>query len=161
MLQGFVKAGMPRCSSKVSRFSEWDRLVRQCVIWLGTQLQINLADPMDALEQYRDNDPDLEALGDLLRGWKAVRGDQETTAADLLKWVDRNGHNFNGLNGAERAFFDILLRTPRDKSRPTSHSIGTYVRYKVGKIVDGMRLEKVREARGGYSVWKLMEIGKA
>ena len=161
LLQGFVKAGMPRRSSKVSRFSKWDRLVRQCVLWLGPTLDINVADPLDALDNYRGNDPEQEALGDLLRGWKAVRGDKETTAADLLSWVDGNGHNFNSLNRAERAFFDILFRTSHNKPRPTSSSIGTYVRYKVGKIVDGMRLEKVREARGGYSVWKLMEMGKA
>ncbi|WP_156815372.1 hypothetical protein [Pseudanabaena sp. PCC 6802] len=76
----------PNQQRPLPSYEQWDRYVRQPLVWLGE------ADPVDSQKLLREEDPNLNRLGDFLSLVHSVLGDREWTATDLAKVVtDQSG----------------------------------------------------------------------
>src|SRR5207248_1842816 len=60
----FAVAGFPRSFSPLGSFEDWSKWVRDLLIWLGR------ADPVEAMDEVRRDDPKLMALVAVLEQWK-------------------------------------------------------------------------------------------
>lgn len=70
LLRGYVQAGYPDQGLREwSRFPEWSRLIRHCLVWAGA------ADPYLGNEQLvRTSDLTHDQVGDLFEGWQTLCG---------------------------------------------------------------------------------------
>jgi hypothetical protein len=155
ILKGFVNAGMPKVDKRTSRFHEWDRLVRQGLLWMYQQIELDLPDPLDALELYREQDPDFEMLTDLLVGWKDIFGMETLLTKDVLDWFDDHVFDYRDLSQSHRAFFDVLSNSVLRGTRPTQRSIGNLLSKRVDQISGGLRLVRSGKAHNGLQKWRL------
>lgn len=153
LLQGFVRAGMPRSSQKTSRFAEWDRLVRQCVLWLQPKLGLDIADPLDAIERNRDSDPALESHDWMLRGLECVFGGNSFTAKDLMDWHEMIKSRLGHIDANQRGLWDAIEGSANGKIRPTTLTVGNMLKFRKEKIVNTRFLECVGERHGGIKAW--------
>lgn len=159
ILQGFVKAGMPHLGAGTSRFAEWDRLVRQCVIWLGQTIDLPLSDPIDVIDRYREADPDQESFVSLLLGWKDIFGFDAVTVQDVLDWFDEHASDYRKLTQRQRSFWELIMNAAsKGTLRPTPNSVGMFLRFKKERVSQGMRLEKAGQAHGGVTKWRLVQM---
>lgn len=88
LLRGFVAAGMPVTAPGRSRFDEWDRLIRQAVVWISHELSLDFGDPLDAVQTARENDTRREVHGELLQAWYREWGDQPMTISEIRRELD-------------------------------------------------------------------------
>ena len=78
-------AGRPGVLPRLASFAEWSDTVRSALVWLGK------ADPLDTMVTLRDDDPDRELLGELLRAWAQYLGTGFGTAVPLAFIADMAG----------------------------------------------------------------------
>ena len=143
--RAYLMAGRPGKAKPLSSFEGWSDVVRSALLWLGKK------DPVDSLEAARAEDPELGGLRDMLTAWNDVIGRDAkwrcTTAAAItiinattsrgdLQWPDFN--NAVQAVAGKRRFADGI-------------TLGQWLRYKKGRVVDGLRFESNRV--GGHSYW--------
>ena len=83
--RAYVVAGRPALLPRLASFAEWSDTVRSALVWLGK------ADPLDTMVTLRDDDPDRELLGELLRAWAQYLGTGFGTAVPLAFIADMAG----------------------------------------------------------------------
>lgn len=109
-------------------FDRWNQWVRQTLLWLG------LPDPCEPMFTKATEDPDREQLAALHAAWWQTFGN---TPASIRKAVDRaKAHETGDLYHALREIAgtkDGVLDATR---------IGYWVKKRVGRIVNGRRLER-------------------
>jgi hypothetical protein len=143
LLAGFVAAGMPRMvKGRLASFEQWDDLVRQCVIWLGTKGIGNLKDPVKRLNDAAANDPESLRLGILAEAWHTKFGNTPKLLKDVLSESNLN---------------DILMEVAQDRRGLLNVKIlGSYLSKRVGKIVSGYKFER-QNGRSNTSLWRVMQ----
>jgi hypothetical protein len=145
-LQFEVSLGKGRLAS----FEDWDRLVRQTVIRANELLPGQFADVMDRVMLNQEGDPEQESLGQLLRSWREVFGDRQLTAQELLHHLEGNGPF---PTEAERELYDAIKELSPNVPKHTPRSLGTILRYRKERIVEGLRFRARQSA--GKTFWRV------
>lgn len=147
ILQGFVVAGMPKHGEgSLASFEEWDKLVRQTVIWLNQQGHGDFCDPISRLTESANNDPDYLKLSVLTKAWYEKFGDNCLTVRELVDSSDMRSH---------------INEIASDKSGfPNTRIFGGYLRQRQDRIVDGLKI--VREkGRSNTARWRVIDTRRA
>lgn len=144
LLSGFVAAGMPRLGAgRLASFEQWDDLVRQCVIWLGSQGIGNLVDPVKRLNETAGNDPDTTRLAVLARTWFAQYGSSPQQLKDVVMCGKLS---------------DSLKEVAQDRRGLINAKVlAAYLSKRIGKIVDGFRFERVN-GRANTAQWRVVTM---
>lgn len=136
IIRGYQAAGEPAIdAAPYGGFDEWDRLVRRPLIWAG------LADPLEASEGLREQDPDLEATRALFAAWRSIFGDRPVTAAEVAQEANRAAPRFDD---------DALPDSPElvqalqviCAEKITSRRLGNWLRRHRDRVIDGLRLQR-------------------
>ena len=143
ILRAFEVAGRPGVADLVpfGSFDDWSRRVRAALVWVGE------ADPCKTRESVRDDEPEIQELGDLLRsihesrlGW--------FTADSLLKKVaelqeaelgrDADADEFEEADVAPGAAMPLAVEsiTPKHDRK----QLGQYLSTNRERVIDGLRL---------------------
>lgn len=143
LLRGFQSRGAPKqTDTTAGSFEDWDKLVRQCVIWLGksTLAGIELDDPYLTAIASIDDDPDAELVGSVLHAWHGAFGNHFTSVGEAWKaaysddiHVPELREALEGISGDDRGFNMKRLGFWLQKHRNTP--------------VDGLRLASSRDTR--------------
>ena len=131
---------------RMASFELWDSLVRQPVAWVNTCIAIGeYADPMDAVMAAQVNDPEKDALNDLLIALQDEFGDDPFSAKDIV-------HNgvFNAASPIQEALLDIC----NGKAISSTKSLGRVLKYREDKIAYGKSLKRAASI-GNTSRWKV------
>lgn len=164
LLQGFVAAGMPATAPGTSRFGDWDRLVRQAVVWLAATLQLEVADPMGSVARFKQEDSEQETLRNFLMTWRRIWGDQPLTSQTLHDYLEeaeaqrdylRKERLLDHMARDMRAMLDIALSWSRNGKLPSVRTMGNILRNRRGKKIGGLYLERVGEQHAGVSCWRV------
>ena len=143
VLQGYVAAGMQKSGQgSLASFEEWDKLVRQTVIWLNHQGHGEFCDPISRLTESANNDPDYLKLSSLTKAWYEKFGDSPLTVKELVDSSDL------------RTFINEVAA---DKSGyPNTRIFGGYLRQRQDRIVDNLKI--VREkGRSNTARWRVID----
>ena len=147
--------GRPR-KSRMASFEQWDDCIAMTVLYVDQELGLNqFGDVMDQIALSQTVDPDAEALGELLAAWHELFGYEKKTAADVVK-IDKEGAAIGRRYGGDsenrliNAFKDIAPH----RGELTSKSVGRILRYRVGRIVGGLRFT----SSGGGNVSTLWNV---
>lgn len=113
-------------------FSEWDRMVRRPLCWLG------LPDPLGPAERLRDDDPDLESARNLLTNIRAAFGEHGVTVAEII----RSAQEFDGTG--RHAYPDLHDAVEVVcAERISGRRLGGWLRRHRDRIVDGLQLLRI------------------
>jgi hypothetical protein len=126
----YAAAGRPKVNAPRSRFSEWDAMVRNPLLWLGA------ADPLDTQAELRATDPVREALVSLLTAWRDAFNNQPTSVADAVKTATAPGMSANP------QLLEALLAVAGERNGDVNNRrLGRYLVRNMRHIESGMRLE--------------------
>ena len=122
---------------QLASFEDWDRLVRQTVIRCNELLPGQFADVMERVLINQEADPEQESLGQLLRAWLVEFGSDQVTAQEVHHRIERVGV-FN--DGALAELAEALRELAPNVKQHSPRSIGNVLKFRKGRIVDGLRL---------------------
>jgi putative DNA primase/helicase len=157
ILRAYILAGQPKRLSPIASFEGWSDTVRSALVWLGC------ADPAVSMEVAREDDPELEAMRQMILGWREAFGTTAVTCRmiiDTAMMRDISGNEY----GAAREG-DFKFPTLRDalvsvadgaRSGPDPIKLGSWLRGRQGRVVDGWRFLRVGITNGSAR-WKLAE----
>ncbi len=126
----------------LSGFESWDTVARQPVLWLSTQVA-GLTDPKRSIDDNMAKDPEHETLSQLLACIYKWRSNIIFNARELHDQAIRNAQIDNDLQ-------EILLDLNGGKPL-SSRSVGMMLRFRHGRIADGLKLELCKESTRGNS----------
>jgi hypothetical protein len=162
LLRAYVVAGMPAAAAPrqpFGGFGAWSRLVRGALMWVG------LPDPNETRSEIREvSDGTHEARGTLLGAWFEVFGPARKTVRAVLSVVE--AQSFGGTGGAQSPAIEQLreglIELAGDKRGEINpRQVGWALRRMVGRVVDGLVLERISEKRAG-AAWRVQatELGR-
>lgn len=111
-------------SRRATRFPDWDRRIRDAVLWLG------MADPAATLFRAREEDPERTNIEALFRAWSKSIGERARTAAELAR------------EPALREALALLVEHPLDEPRGRQ-ALGYWLKGKHGYRAAGFVLERL------------------
>lgn len=146
LIRGYLQSDAHRmgglAKDKLSSFEDWDTVARQPVLWLSTQVA-GLTDPKRSIDDNMAKDPEHETLSQLLACIYKWRSNIIFNARELHDQAIRNAQIDNDLQ-------EILLDLNGGKPL-SSRSVGMMLRFRHGRIADGLKLELCKESTRGNS----------
>ncbi len=118
-------AGHPAIEATPSRFSDWDRLVRYPLVWLGC------ADPLATQEELRTNDPIRSSLIAVMSAWHECFADRPATVAEAIERAADNAKLLAALS-------DVA---GEPKGTINTRRLGRWLVKHLRRIEDGKRFE--------------------
>ena len=151
IVRAYLQAGAPSVSTPqgqalrpLGSFSDWTRLVRAPLVWLG------LPDPADALFERMAEDPHRELLGRFLHAWRAVFGTGEVLVRHIVSKAE------------ESKFYpelaEVVHEIADERGGINRRRLGHWVSRHQDRIVDGMKLVRGTKS-GGSERWRLVVMG--
>jgi hypothetical protein len=147
ILRGFFSRGAPKqTQDTVGSFEDWDKMVRQCVIWLQRSglAPVELADPyVSALENIKA-DPTRETVLSVMGAWRAVFGNTMKSPGEVIRAL--------AVDGVDVMFdpkIDELRRVIEEigMDRLTPHRFGAWLEKHTERRIGGLRFVRVRDDR--------------
>jgi len=135
-------------------FEEWSKIVRNALIWL------DFPDPCEGRKRIIEAaDPERDSLKRFLKAWYGAFLNTPQTLEDA--WS--NSANPAGDELTKNRFKDLAeamrsvdWRASGDKA-PSLKSIGAWLRNRIGRIVDNLKMEKKGENRSGVILWQVVK----
>lgn len=126
----YIAAGSPAVDRERSRFSDWDRLVRYPLLWLGA------ADPLATQDELRGADPVRETLLAVLHAWRDTFGSDPVTVARAVDAASGAGMSANSV------LQEALHAAAGERNGEINgRRLGRYLVRSLRRIEDGLRLE--------------------
>lgn len=125
-------------------FEGWSDSIRACLAWVGEP------DPCGGRIRVREEgDVELEALRSLLVAWHEIFQEQPVTVRRMLDKAQELAE------GGDSVLKDAL--PPGRKSEATTKALGYFLRRYRGRIVNGLRLEKIHKGNEG-NAWVVRKV---
>jgi hypothetical protein len=149
LLKAFLDAGAPQCSDRTASFEEWSDLVRSSVCWVRDKGFLDVEDPILAIDEGYEADPETAKLSALLTTWYQ---EFEKSAVTLPAVVDV-AKPPSGTRGNED-LFAALDEIAGEKGHINKRRLGRWIERHAGRIVDGLRFVKDGE-RQNFARWRV------
>ena len=147
--RAYIAAGRPDVGKKpLGSFTEWSRLVRDPLVWLGE------SDPVLTQDAMREaDDPSLEAWAQVLANWYELYPGEERNMKRVLTQISE------AMPGTpeERLMeaFSVLV-----SDRVTARSMARVAKRYGGRIVQGMRMEASSGRKRAGKTYRVLETPK-
>lgn len=148
LLRGYVAAGRQRVGEgSLGSFEDWDRQIRQAVIWVGKTVEgSSLGDPIAGVTVEADMSPADEEHAGLMFAWLDVFGGNEVSAEDLLDLHQRVRGGSLTFTPDQRAIADAL-DSLKGRGAITKRAIGDILRWRKDRVVAGLVIKKGRSTK--------------
>jgi hypothetical protein len=152
LIRAYQTSGVPRAKGRMASFEDWDDIVRQTVVWVGTVLAPGeYGDPMELVREAQAADPVVDALGDLLQALADGFGDAWFTGLDVQKAVDTS--------------FSLTLKNALNdlaghNISTSARSIGKVLSARKGQIAHGLHLTGRKPNNKGAVSYRVQREGE-
>jgi hypothetical protein len=128
---------------------------------------LDFGDPLDALEEYRKQDPGRESLLELLELWHAEWEDTPLTVGELHSRLEeyeaerhflRSKNELRNMADTSRQFLDVFTAFGQAGRLPSARSMGNMLRFRADQLVDGYRLERSGKRHGNKQAWIVRKV---
>ena len=145
-------------AGRLASFEEWDAWVRQTVIYANELRPGEFGDVMDVVTIAQAADPEQEALLHLLDTWVKVFGaGRVVTTAEVLERAT-GSFGVGGIYGAGDGALQACLEEFTN-GKLSARTIGKLLKYRVGRICGGLRLEE-RGIERGVRRWRVVKVAE-
>ena len=152
IVRAYIAAEQPNKQRPLASFEEWSDLVRSALVWLG------LPDPVETMESAREDDPELNALRDVLTNWSAAIGTREITVREAIEVATRRAPSLMGEPSEPEfpEFRDALMAVAGSKGQIDGGRLGRWMMGREGRIVSGLRMRRgERDNHSKVSKWRV------
>jgi putative DNA primase/helicase len=150
IVRAYLVASCPNLLRPLASFSDWSRLVRSALVWLGC------TDPVKTMEAARDDDPLRGNLRTLVAAWLATIGpDNPKSVGDLINASKRTNDPAIALH---RALLAIARARDHDSIDPPK--LGRWLGRNKGRVVDGSKIVAVPDKHSKQSLWALQDTSQ-
>lgn len=154
LIAGFIAAGAPRISTTtVGTYEQWDRMIRQCVLWLADSdvIPFKIEDPAKTFAAQKKEGSEQERLAQLLVCWRAVFG---LEALEMRQITDRI---FKDKTSTDLTILDlrfIMMEIASKDGNFDSTKFSGYLRRVKGQIIGDTCFES--EGEEARKRWKIV-----
>jgi hypothetical protein len=139
IIRAFRIAGAPKMCGPIGSYEDWSEMVRAPLIWVGH------ADPVESMEQAREEDPELAAIRELFRHWSVYLTllSSYTTNAIIKTACEKrsvSSFDYGTLSFVAPEFRDLLLRQAGDGGAVNSRRLVKWLSRISGRVVEGHRV---------------------
>ena len=144
IVTAYIAAGSPTSDTPaIPTYDDWSSLCRDSLIWLG------LADPAASLIAQVNDDPDVQAFGELLAHWRECFRDRPTMVRTLIDKAD-----------TDRDLKRALEETPAwERGGINPSKLGRYLARHANRIVNGLELRQ--SPTGERNAWTVVAVDDA
>jgi len=166
LLRGFVAAGLPRTTTdKLGSFEAWDDLVRQAVIWIGSQNLMpkgaSVGDPVKAIAVAKADEPERQKLLAFLSVVHEIMEDQRWSVANLMTRSEATAASeHDPTDGPVSALWATLDDIAGERGKINRRRLGRWVEKHADRRVSGLGLERC-PGRAGAAYWRVRSGPKA
>jgi len=141
-------------SDRTASFETWSDTIRKTVMWVGHDgLLEDVADPIDAIAESYNSDPETMRLRTFLQGWYAAFGDKPTSVAECVSRAT-SGVTSEDEGEDAAALPGVVDEIAAQRGKVESNRLGAWMRTNAGRILSGLTLEKHGVIRGTLH-WKV------
>lgn len=162
VLRGWLTSGAKPPSGRIASFEDWNDWVRCAVYWVGQEVAPErFSDPLDAITRALENDPDLDALSELLSALEANFGPAEFTSQEVMSKIARyKDPSMARLRNDEDDAFRLYeaLITLNPKAVLTTASLGRTLGFRKDRMVNGRVLRSYKDSHSKKSLWRVNEV---
>lgn len=144
VIKAFINAGCPDQGCGSFRLENWNRLVRNAVIWAG------YADPLAGMTQLESGDPENEPCADLMAAWSRVFGERVVTASEVVAAC-------NGANDDLKQALLVVAASGRTTDAVEPRRLGKFLARYERRVVGGLRFMRLGES-GTRARWALQAV---
>lgn len=127
-----------RAEGRTASFEVWDDLVRQPVAWLDAwHCEGEYGDVMNKIDNAQQQDPEKQALSELLRALHNQFAEQPFMAKDVDKHMTVNTGMVWETSEIGECINEIM-----NGRKATTRSIGKILKHRLGRVADGLVLEQ-------------------
>lgn len=162
ILRGWITSDMNSVAGGgLASFDEWERLVRQAVVWVG-QMEaevmgedaVDFGDPIAGIEEMAAADPEGEAFSTLLAVWAHTTVDS-VTSSELFKLLLEGR---SGMASGDRGALAITLAESIPFHVRNAMGLGRWLAARCNKIAAGLKLISFRDKKRNASLWCVRSI---
>ena len=162
LLRGYASAGQPIAAATLGSFGQWDRLVRQAVLWIERNVAPHsgfFGDPVQSILDRAAADPVDEAHFSLMESWLKIFRDRAMTARDLLDVWKKTRLYGSSPSEHEQQLADALdeFKTGIELS---VKSVGRVLLFRRDRIVGGLRIVRSLKTVGGTYKWRVAIVSQ-
>lgn len=151
LIRGRFASKAPLAEGDTASFEGWDKLVRQTVAWIGAIVAPGqYSDPMGLISKAVAEDPEAETLHSLISALGATFGSREFSAKDVMGKCDGFGTD---------ELRDAVVDVAGDRAVASSRSIGRVLKFREGRIVQGIRLQSRRDSVSKILLYRVVSAG--
>lgn len=155
IVRAYLVAGRPDVGGVGTRFPEWQKWVRDALMWAGA------ADAAKTMDKAKAHDPRRNSITGVLSWWNRVIGKRRVTTADVISFATQQ--NTPSADTAWRAEFvhpgfrEVLLEVAAagGGGLVSSNRLGRWIGGIVERRVGGMRVVRAGIS-SGQPTWQLM-----
>lgn len=137
----------------LSSFEEWDKLVRQPILWLSDTIDSNkFQDPVDSIKQSMKADPDTQAWSRILQELDQINElkDKWLEAKEILQII---------LNSSNHVMIIELLQDLLNTDEISHRNFGKALSFRKDKVVNNLRIiQKQSSNRNRYKLEVINDI---
>ena len=170
LIQAWLTQGAPAARG-ASGFPEWDAVVRSAVVWIADFVDtgIGFGDPVVALEEAHEEDPEADTLRAFLHAWFALFADKEMLVREVEDVVNRSDGSLDDLGsgdpaeGSQPSPEENFVEARRAALGPSGdrtsggQQLGQYLSKHAGRVAGGLRLSKGGHS-GGARRWAVSRV---
>ena len=146
LIRGYLQSDEHRAGGmakdRLPSFEDWDTVARQPVLWLSKRVE-GLTDPKRSIDDNMEKDPEHETLSELLNHIYAWQSNRPFTSKELYDHALHKAFNGNDLQ-------EVLLDL-NGGNMLSSRSVGMILKFRHGRIADGLKLELSKASTKGNS----------
>ena len=157
LLSAYINAGYPVINGKLmNSFTRWDKMCRQCVLWLGKEFpEFELGDPCANVQRQKTSNPQKEEWRSVLQILKNTFGTDTTfVSRDIPSVKSKSIEDYDELKEILKNF-----AANRKQDDPlSSTNIGYYLKKIVGNpmILDDGRAYRLEKQDSNVSKFKII-----
>lgn len=145
---------------RTASFETWSDTIRKTVMYVGEDgLLEDIADPVDAIAEAYNSDPETMRLRTFLQGWYATFGDKPTSIAECISRAT-SGVSAEDEEEDAAALPGVIDEIAAQRGRVEPRILAAWMRASAGRILNGFTLEKHKIVHGAMQ-WRVRNLPKA
>ena len=162
LMRGWLASEGKPPKGRMASFEDWNDLVRNTVAWIGDAVEPgHWVDPMEAITRGLENDPENDALSELLAALEDNFGHAEFRSGEVMEKIarfrDPSGRRASVDNTPEFRLYEALI-TINENAVKTTASLGKTLKFRKDRMVDGRVLRQSQDAHTKTSQWRIAEV---
>jgi len=151
IVRAYLAAGEPCKTQPLNSFEQWSRLIREPLLWLGC------ADPIQTIEESREEDPVMNSLRQFLEAWKITIGigGHPMTSAEVISAA----YHSDDFESIDMAPLQAAITTVVGAQGDTAKRLGLWLKSIKDRIVNELSVTGQMDKHRKMYVWSVKYDG--